>query len=917
MKSFSQFLHNPTFRKGGLKESVLKEYLTPEQEEKYSRVPVRPEVNAMTDHFFGTDNDFVKEEIPNYNFDKSEVHKSIERHLGQEIEIDDYIKGHARDKYGRKVRIGALLNDSFRKAKNETEKANIQKLQNSFTSDNSRAGSKATTRPYMTIHRGTQVAGQTNGEVTSTHPQGHSWAGQSCKNIETGSNASYLADEIKAGTVVAFAHDHTGQEIYRATLQPHYEIVSEEPGQKKTGTRHIYVRNSEYGVKNQAFTRHVDEIAKRLSTPVQEGDEDKEFLIDNRVYNDLGMTRQHHPGLSEEALLKSAKEAAQRLDNSENPFVSDSKGSAQGKTEKFAKLVRRMTQNMGTSTEALTTLHKVSSGITNHISTDAKSDILSKIVGHPNVSPDIMKLEMRKVPRRKPGRLDFELGESPSNLFDIKAAAMQNPNADTEILRMGLDPEAHGIHYKPEQFDTSEHEVFKLDDFKSTLASRAIGADTQTSRLSREDIEKAARHPSADVSMMATQHPKADDEILDIAVERKHPGVYSDILDNPKLTDNHRMKMFEHLQKPEDFKIRWREGSYRHGYEKNMLDKLPRRIAGNIRSPENIERMYHSSLDKQDIVESILTNPNTPESVLRHAATEKNQPNEIRRRKLAVSHPKIPKDIIWNALDDTNSVISNAAASNISNDSDILNKMVRHPNPMIRFHATQHPNAEAEHFEYLLDSDESDLTKKAAIEGAVVRRKTPMSLKLKAFSPKNAQLLNSSGASIMLQKMTPEEKNSPEGHQIFRNAIKHAYGSVKVDASDLAPFKIHHEIMAEPTDEENPESTNERKRVALNSAYKAINNSNELSETDIKQQLEGHAKTIEMGTNDENEDVRGFAKYKIERLIHNSSPSQRRLLKPDHYQTIRNLAQKAGLEGQIGEEFNANQERSERLHKQS
>lgn len=626
MKSFSQFLHNPTFRKGGLKESLLKEYLTPEQEERYSRVPVTPGVKQMTNHFFGEGNDSIREEIPNYNFDKSEVHRSIERHLGQDIEIDDYIKGHAKDKYGRKVRIGALLNDSFRKAKNETEKADIQKLQNSFTSDNSRAGRRATTRPYMTIHRGTQVAGQTNGAATATHPQGHSWAGQSCKNIDTGSNNNYLSQEIKAGTVVVFAHDHTGQEIYRATLQPHFEDSDDKSQYPNTITRHIYVRDSEYGVKNQAFTRHADDIAKRLSSPVQEGDEDKEFRIHPSVYNDSGNITNHHPALSEDTLLKSAKEAAQRLDNSQSPFEDNESGKK--KTKTFVKVAQRMTMNYQTSPAAISTLHKVVSGLDNHIGVDVKTHLLQLIVRHPNASSEIHEYEMRRVPTirdenspQKGTRQAF--GDDARELFHIKNDIFYNGNVAPEIYHMAVEPEAYGIHYKPEQFQTHIANTPEAMDsgmkaYKYELARRAITMDKK-SKLPRDVIERAARHPNGRVRATAMSHRKADDAIFDIGIGDRNVGTYENILSNPNITDNHRMKMLENLKNPHEFTIDEKASTYYQQRQKDRIKEMPTQIVQDFKNPDILERVYHASLSRPDVIEGVLRNPNTPESVIRHA----------------------------------------------------------------------------------------------------------------------------------------------------------------------------------------------------------------------------------------------------------------------------------------------------------
>lgn len=55
----------------------LIEYLTDTQRKKFERVQMTKKARSDTDHYFGKDNDHVREEIPDYQHDKSETHKKL------------------------------------------------------------------------------------------------------------------------------------------------------------------------------------------------------------------------------------------------------------------------------------------------------------------------------------------------------------------------------------------------------------------------------------------------------------------------------------------------------------------------------------------------------------------------------------------------------------------------------------------------------------------------------------------------------------------------------------------------------------------------------------------------------------------------------------------------------------------------
>lgn len=247
----------------------LKEYLTDVQRGRYAGAKMTDKARADTDHFFGVGNDSIREELPEKATDKSEIHQKVERHLGREISHDEY----RNNKLGGRKLTG-LIKD--------------KDLLQEYNADSTRRGSRVLNRPYMTVHRGIEVAGQTNDRPTQLHPSGHSWGDQSCKNVDDGSNRHYLEKEIKHGTVVVFGHDHNGKEIYRATLHPYHNEHDQA----------AYAVESEYGLKHPDFTAHAHDVATRLSGEYKPGI----FKKQPDVYDDSGSRSMLHPQASADDL---------------------------------------------------------------------------------------------------------------------------------------------------------------------------------------------------------------------------------------------------------------------------------------------------------------------------------------------------------------------------------------------------------------------------------------------------------------------------------------------------------------------------------------------------------------------------------------------------------------------------------------
>lgn len=247
----------------------LTEELTPEQKKEVSRWIRDPKALAHTDHFFGKGNDDHVEPLQGGG-DKSEPHRAIERHLGHEIPHEDYKAGKTKDKYGREVKIGSMLQKS---------KAD-PKLVQQFANDSTR---QLKSQNNLTVHVTRSAAG-----VAGQTSKGQSWENESCKNFETGSERDCLKHEVKHGTVVAYLKNHHGQELARATFQPYHN----NRGQV------VYRHDSYYGPKVKEFQDHVKGLEKRLSASQEPNASTYEMHPD--VYRDSAEPQTMHPNATAE-----------------------------------------------------------------------------------------------------------------------------------------------------------------------------------------------------------------------------------------------------------------------------------------------------------------------------------------------------------------------------------------------------------------------------------------------------------------------------------------------------------------------------------------------------------------------------------------------------------------------------------------
>lgn len=259
------------------------EHLTDQQYEKHNFAP-NTYARKFLDKHFGVKNNELNEPIDMGNANKSEVHQEVEKHIGKHLTKQEYSSGLTQDpKYPtRQIKIGKLINDNG--------------IRDRFNADHTRSKTTTSGDYTMRIVRGPHVAGQTNPVKTSEQPDGHSWKDESCKNIISGSNKDYVPKEVRHGTVVCFAKNNKGEEIYRATLQPHHQNDS----YFKSPT--VYKLNSEYGLKDPAFTKHAESVAARISDNVE--DKSTTFKINHHVYNDNKPEVTLHHGANENDIRK-------------------------------------------------------------------------------------------------------------------------------------------------------------------------------------------------------------------------------------------------------------------------------------------------------------------------------------------------------------------------------------------------------------------------------------------------------------------------------------------------------------------------------------------------------------------------------------------------------------------------------------
>jgi HEAT repeat protein len=482
----------------------LLEYLTDEQRKRFARVKMTKKARADTDHFFGKGNDIVHGEIAHdasHHEHKSEVHRAVERHLGQEIHYDDYRRGLIKDKYGRDVKIGRLIKD--------------EKLRNAFASDSTREGSRKTGVFKTSTVRGIEVAGQSNSAPDPHHPKGHSWAQLSCKNVDTGSNKHYLENEIRRGTVVHRVHDHTGQEIYRATLQPYHN---------KKG--HVaYVVDSEYGIKNPAFRKSAYQVANKLSGEYKPG----VFFKHPDVYNENDIRCILHPSANAEHLHKAL--------NDKQFFVR--KAAAKHPNVNAEHLHKALNDE---NWEVRISAAKHPNANAEHLHkalNDENIYVREAAAKHPNVNAEHLhkalndenwevRISAAKHPNANAEHLHKALNDE--DIF-VRVAAAGNPNVNAQHLHKALNDKHHYVREEAANHPNAnvEHLHKALNDENWKVREAAA----KHPNANAEHLHKALNDKEWEIRKAAASNPNANAEHFHKALRDKYKEVREAAKQNP------------------------------------------------------------------------------------------------------------------------------------------------------------------------------------------------------------------------------------------------------------------------------------------------------------------------------------------------------------------------------------------------
>jgi hypothetical protein len=454
----------------------LNEELTPKQKKQVSKWERDPKALAHTDHFFGKGNDDHVEPLQGGN-DKSEPHRAVEHHLGYEISHEDYKAGKTKDKYGREVKIGSLL---------QKTKAD-PKLVQQFANDSTR---QLKSQNNLTVHVTRSAAG-----VAGQTSKGQSWENESCKNFENGSNRDYLEHEVKHGTVVAYLKNHHGHELARATFQPYRN----DHGQT------VYGHDSYYGPKVKEFQDHVKGLEKRLSASHEPNVSASMYRIHSAVYNDSKIDTMMHPNVSAEHLHKALddkEDVMVRIAAAKHPNANaEHLHKALNDESEYVRAAAAGTRNANDEH-----IHKALN--------DEYQYVRAAAAGNPNANAENLHkalddedVNIRRAAARHPNANAEHLHRalSDKDSLVVRLAAAGNPNANAENLHKALN-------------DKNEY-------------VRAAAAEHPNANA--EHLHKALSDKSADVREYAAKHPNANAEHLRKAMGDKDEFVRKAAKTNP------------------------------------------------------------------------------------------------------------------------------------------------------------------------------------------------------------------------------------------------------------------------------------------------------------------------------------------------------------------------------------------------
>ena len=606
--------------------SFLLEYLTDAQREQYKDVHMTPQARWATDSFFGKDNDKVHGEI--LQDDKSEIHRQLEKHLGQNISHEDYKRGMIKDRHGRDAKIGRMIKD--------------ENLRNQFDKDPSRKLERGGQLSLKTTTvRGTEVAGQTNPVPNAEHPKGHSWEDISCKNIETGINKHYLHGEIKHGTVVHFVHDNNGQEIYRATLQPHHNSNGDV----------AYSVDAEYGIKHPDFTKDAQRVADQLSGAYRPG----VFTKHKEVYDDNKKMHILHPA------------AADHLDKvlSHGDYYEQELALRHPKLS--ADHITKLIDKPGFAEHQTLIQHP-----------NITADHIHKMVVNKKLGPYTM-IDALRHPKIRTETADMIANQAKANL-DHKLYKDEYLNAYYHAIGSKTSPE-----YTNKAFNEGNH-IEKINAIKNPnidpkILDDAVKDDNlvydaaQNPKLSHQQIHTVLDHPTGWIRKAVYTHPNLRPEhiqrVLDKEDNRHH---LTQIIQHPRATPK----------------------NIDRALDDDMHDETKEEAAAHPNaSAENLHKALRPG-NSYEIRTAALNNPNIRAE---HLVPLVSDPEHwIRQR--ALSHPKMDEGTIHKLLDHPDPEVRGETMLHATNiNQDHLNRAVKDPDPDVASYALVNPKARLSHYD--------------------------------------------------------------------------------------------------------------------------------------------------------------------------------------------------------------------------
>lgn len=494
MKSFKQFIRE-SYVVYGYRSSLINEELLPHQKEIVNKWGKTGKAEAISSHVIPPGQNSISIPLESPEDKKSiEPHPMVQAHLQQHgYDVHDYRAGLAlepesknpvpegRPKTKRRpVKIGAAL-----------EKTNAPKeVKDAFINDPKRSASKQSKKGGLRVMISRDpyhVAGMSTNQ---------GWT--SCMNMETGCNSHYLKHDVAEGTHVAYLYDHDRDPEAKNPMSR----IALKPFHSEDGTQTILRPEGTYGTSDSSFHHTVSNWVNK-NFPI---DENKAYIKSKKVYHDSGPERimSFQVGINHPDPKVRADAFEAHPDKITEKHIDDALA----------------TRNYRLRYVAM-----------------RNPSFSGKHVDHVLSNPKLFDNEMRILALRQPGVTednitkgleDRDYGVRIYSIINKKANAQhfetafkdRNPWVRAEVIRSGADPK----YFKQARKDESE-----------IVRAEAIKHDPS---IKKEDLMNAMEDDD-NVRMAAMNHPLADKDILDKAVNDWSVSVRAELLRNKKLERSH------------------------------------------------------------------------------------------------------------------------------------------------------------------------------------------------------------------------------------------------------------------------------------------------------------------------------------------------------------------------------------------